>query len=332
MHIAIAGAGAVGLLLAARLSQAGQAVTLLTRTADQAGQLRAAGLDFTARDSTRARIAVAAEPLTADPAAGSSALAGLQPAWIFLTVKQHALHDQEFLDGLQARVGPQTRLLCFQNGIGHLEKLAETFPAAKLYAAVTTEGALRTSPGAVTHTGEGVTRIGQAPSTLQTGLISTSLHDSNESAASLNLLIKLLCEAGIKTELSKDIVNEMYQKLLINAVINPITAILRISNGELIRNAYASSLMLRLFDESYAAVAAQVEELPDRMWNRIEEVCARTAVNRSSMLQDVEAKRVTEIEAITGRLIAQGRLKGIPMTASETLYALIKAMESDYNG
>ncbi|MFD2612788.1 ketopantoate reductase family protein [Paenibacillus gansuensis] len=316
MQITIVGAGSIGLLLAARFSLAGHAVLLVTRTAEQAQLVNARGLAFTDAGGTAALARVRAASFAAPGAAGPSGPAA--PDWLFLTVKQKDLHHREFLAQLRGFAGPSTRLLCFQNGVGHMEALAAVFPPHLLYAAVTTEGARRTSPCAVTHTGRGLTEIGRL--------------DAAPAGMPEKKLPEAFAEAGFTARLSNEMVSVIYQKLLINAVINPLTAIARITNGELPAREASLSLMRDLFEEGIQVMSAEGISLPAGLWERILEVCNKTAANRSSMLQDLEAGRTTEIDWINGSLIQLAQRHGIQLQVHKTVCRMVKTIESQTSG
>ncbi|MGW8250924.1 MAG: ketopantoate reductase family protein, partial [Anaerolineales bacterium] len=99
----------------------------------------------------------------------------------------------------------------------------------------------------------------------------------------------------------------LWGKLVINAAINPLTALLQVPNGELLERPTARSLMVSLAREAAAVAAAQKLRLPyDDPITAVEETATRTAANRSSMLQDVQRGMPTEIDAICGAIVHAG--------------------------
>ena len=114
------------------------------------------------------------------------------------------------------------------------------------------------------------------------------------------------------------------EKVIINSVINPLTAIYKITNGELIKNPHFMKNMRDLYNEisSVIMISDKCES-----WNRIVEVCERTAKNRSSMLKDIEEGRQTEIDAILGFIINEGASKKISLKLTPFLYDAIKGLE-----
>ena len=114
-------------------------------------------------------------------------------------------------------------------------------------------------------------------------------------------------------------------------LINPLTAILRVPNGALVESEELIGLM-----QAAALEAAEVAKakgitlpFPDPV-ERVKQVATLTATNHSSMLQDVEGKRPTEIEAINGKIVEQGQALGIPTPVNATLTSLVRVIQSNY--
>lgn len=310
MRVAIVGAGSMGLLWAGRLQQAGCQVMLYTRTEEQALAIQRQGV--TVRDTegkSIARVGILAEAI----AASMPQQASFAADWVLFMVKQHQLSEELLLQA-KARCGSNARWICFQNGMGHLDKAAAVIGLQQLYAAVTTEAALRTSEDRVTHTGGGKTEWGK--------LVSSEM-DSEEKK-----LAALWRKAGFPNDVSNDIDTAIWNKLLVNACINPLTAILRIRNGELLQRTHARSLMRELVDE--ACMLARALERPidcEQAWEKLVQVCKATSHNRSSMLQDISRGHTTEIDAITGALLMEAEKQHLDLSAHRTVYRLVKALE-----
>jgi 2-dehydropantoate 2-reductase len=321
MKWACIGAGSIGLLFAGKLAASGADLTLLTRTERQAHALQSEGLAINEKGKTL-HVRVKTDVFGRDSGSGTPAeeehpiTASFCPDWILLAVKQQHLTDG-FLRRLAKLAGAHAKLLCFQNGMGHVEKISAYIPVSRIYLAVTTEGARKRSDREVDHTGAGVTRIGPA-------------FDEGEGVfAEMEILLeKMLNQAGFQTILSKHMDEAVWRKLLINAAINPLTALLGVKNGELLRNGHAAQLMRRIADEGAEVARASGLTLAEDLWEQIADVCARTADNHSSMLQDLMDGRVTEIDWITGAILERAGKLGVPVPANETLYLLVKALES----
>lgn len=237
------------------------------------------------------------------------------PHFMILAVKQSAF-TPSFVDELARLTDSSSWIVCLQNGIGHVESLASRIPLNRILLAVTTEGAWKQSNTEVVHTGQGTTWIGAADPL-----------SASESETAQKKLAELFQLAGFHTLLSKNIISRVWQKLLINAVINPLSAILHVKNGELPHLPHAFSLMRVLFEEGADLAAALNIDLEPDLWDQLMEVCRKTAANQSSMLQDMLAGRLTEIDAITGGLLHRAEHLGIALPAHQTVYRLVKSME-----
>jgi 2-dehydropantoate 2-reductase len=125
----------------------------------------------------------------------------------------------------------------------------------------------------------------------------------------------------------------LWGKLVINAAINPLTALLGVPNGELLNRSTARALMAALAREAAAVAIAQgiVLPFPDAVV-AAESIARRTAANISSMLQDVLRGAPTEIDAISGAIIQAGMQTGVPTPINRTLWQLVKALSGKGTG
>ncbi|MBP1156292.1 2-dehydropantoate 2-reductase [Paenibacillus sp. PvR098] len=325
-RITVIGAGALGMLFTVKLAEAVPDMELVVRRPSQKQLLMSAGVSLTEAGSWLDRKEKAARTSTVYPKVvlmneerliQDDSLAERENTthWIVLAVKQSAF-TKDLAEAVRRRMGPHSWVVCLQNGIGHVEAISSIIPEERIVLAVTTEGALRRSETEAAHTGRGVTWIGGAGST-----------DDEVAAAAQKKWVELLEVAGFQAFLSKNITSRVWHKLLINAVINPLTAILQVTNGELPGLPQAQQLMRALFDEGTALAAALRIELDPDLWEQLLEVCRRTSANRSSMLQDVLAGRPTEIDAINGGLLKKAESVGLFMPAHQAVYQLMKALE-----
>ncbi|OGO29338.1 MAG: hypothetical protein A2W33_01710, partial [Chloroflexi bacterium RBG_16_52_11] len=197
--------------------------------------------------------------------------------------------------------------LTLQNGLSNLEVLGSALGAARAALGVTTIGANLLGPGQVRPAGEGVITLGVHPLMSQ--------------------FADLFRLGGFVVETSQDPSGLLWGKLVINAAINPITALLGIPNGEILERPTARLLLATLAREAAAVAVAQGVRLPypDPVL-AAETIARRTAANRSSMLQDVTRGAPTEIDAICGAIVAAGEHTSVPTPANRTVWQLVKAM------
>ncbi|BBH21238.1 2-dehydropantoate 2-reductase [Paenibacillus baekrokdamisoli] len=311
----IVGAGSIGLMYAARLARAGISTTLLTRTTAQAQALREQGITLEEKDIT-SRISIKAaaldEPFFTSTESPNEGLPNQQD-WIWLTVKQPHL-DDKLLHHIARLAAGGASVLCLQNGIGHMERLQAVIPPENLYAAVSTEGALRVNETTVKHTGNGLLTFGYWSS------------QEKEVKKAQKMLLQTLSLAGINRELSNQMGNRVYHKLLINAVINPLTAIYGVRNGELPLNPSRKRLMMALHAESESVLRAAGMQDSENSWERLLTICIQTAGNESSMLRDVSAGRSTEVEWINGGISALAKRLNKPSPLNDAMTILIKSL------
>ena len=203
-----------------------------------------------------------------------------------------------YLDSLLA---PDGIALTLQNGIGNLEKLGP-----RAYLGVTTQGATLLGPGRVKPGGAGPTHL-----------------------AAPDWAAGLFQRAGFETLRvdTAQVDSLVWGKLVVNCGINALTAILRVPNGELLNRPDAAALMEHAARECAEVAHAKNIQLPlaDPV-ARVREVAERTAINKSSMFQDILRGAPTEIDAINGAVAREGARLGAPAPVNETLWRLVRAL------
>ncbi len=292
----IAGTGALACLFAARLAAAGVAVTLLGTWREGLEALRAHGVRLVGADGSEQGYPVRATDDPADCAGARLALV-LVKSWQTERAARH-LAGCLAADGLA---------LTLQNGLGNRETLEEILGADRVALGVTTTGGTLVGPGRVRPGGEGPISLGAHPR--------------------LEPLADLLRRAGFEVEQVPAADALLWSKLVINAAINPLTALLRVPNGELLNRPSARLLM--------AAAASEAAAVAEALGLRLtfadpvaaaEAVARRTAINHSSMFQDVQRGAPTEIDAICGAIVRAGEQCGLSTPVNRTLWLLVKAM------
>lgn len=290
----IVGAGAIGLLIGSLLSEQKHEITYITRTIEQADNLRRRGITLVQANGEKVHSRV--DAYVDYRQAPTNAL------WI-IAVKNHHLQDiEEKLHSLPI----STALLFIQNGIAHLQWI-DQLPHEQIYIATIEHGAFKENATTIIHKGIGLTKIAPYKMTTNTPLDITILQSSK-----------------FQIELVEDAYAIVLRKAILNACINPITTILFIENGKLISNQYAFQLMHSLFLELQTAFPEISSMLT---FEHVKALCEKTAPNKSSMLQDRLNNRQTEIEPIVGALLklASTRDKELPLL--RTLYQLVLAID-----
>jgi 2-dehydropantoate 2-reductase len=230
---------------------------------------------------------------------------------LLVVVKAYATADA--LAWAAGAVGPHTVALTLQNGLGNAEALAAVLGPGRVLAGTTAQGATLLEPGRIAHGGTGPTNI--APWT-----------PFGPAAERLPAIAEALRAAGFPTAIHPDPRPLLWSKLAINCGINALTAILRVPNGELLEREGARRLMAAAAAETGAVAAACGVVLPGDPVARVMQVAQATAANRSSMLQDVERGRRTEVDAINGAVAERGLRLGVPTPVNQTLTELVLAL------
>jgi 2-dehydropantoate 2-reductase len=141
----------------------------------------------------------------------------------------------------------------------------------------------------------------------------------------------MMREVGFDVRSSENIEGVVWTKTLVNCGINPVGALTGLSNGEVYGNAALRGLVVRLVDEAVQVVKAlEIELTTDDPVRYALGTAKATSDNINSMLQDLRAGKRTEIDAITGEVIRLAKELGIETPSSESVYALVKAIESKY--
>ncbi len=204
----------------------------------------------------------------------------------------------EAVESIQSALTEQTQLIVMVNGLIDAAELSKRTPAS-VYWALTTEGGYRTAPYTTVHGGSGLTRLGSGPepewfADWQKALPNSYWHH--------------------------DIRAFQWEKLCVNAVINPLTALHQCCNGELANGAQAKATQSAI-EEATSILEAlgfhtQAKGFNDTCW----EVIRKTAANRSSMLQDVNQHRRTEIDSIVPPLLDAAAKHGLATPQLESTY------------
>jgi 2-dehydropantoate 2-reductase len=287
--IVIVGPGAIGTLLAVRLAVGGCPVAVLDHRPDRAAAIRRDGL----RLRTEAGLLIA--PVEATTSAAE--LRDVEAA--IVCVKCTALADA---GRTLAALGEPTTLVTIQNGLGVMDALASGLgPAAArhtLVPAVTYQAASPDADGIVRH-------VANLP-TLLDGC--AAVHDAATAVAAR------FSAAGLPTHVEADLRAAIWRKLVVNAAINPLTAIEHVRNGELAERPELRCTMFALAREAAAVARAEGIDLSDEAAEAAALDAARsTAGNVSSMRQDVEAGRPTEVDFLSGAVLRLAARHGLDL-------------------
>ena len=291
----ILGAGSLGCLWASRLLLAGEDVRLILRPSRLA-QFQSAGscLRFTDLQQNSHFL-----PVSAETAANAEPVHRL-----ILACKAYSAADAA--TGIRHRLDKNSQVILLQNGIGSQQEVSSLLPMADILAASSTEGAWLASDFHCTHAGQGQTLFGRL----------------NASSAPPPDWLALLNRCGIPVQWQPDIGHVLWRKLAINCLINPLTVIYRCRNGELNRHL---PLIEQLAGELSQLLVAAGHPLAARdLFATTCQIINATAANTSSMLQDVQQGRRTEISYMTGFALQQCLAFGV---AHQQLLSLHRTLQ-----
>lgn len=311
------GAGATGGFLGACLARAGFAVTLVARGPHLAA-MRERGLRVLEPDGTS---------FTTHPAC-TDRLDDIGSAdTVFVTLKAHSLPG--IASALASAAGTDSVFVFAQNGVPwwfflgsdegvRLESvdpggvMASSFPAERVLGCVVYPATTLVEPGVVQH--------------VEGNRFSLAELDG-ERTERVRALSAALIKAGLKAPVQTRIRQEIWLKLIGNATLNPVSALTRATLGELMGDDDSRDLIRGLMLEVEAVGRAYGIE-PDISVDRRLQGAARVGEHRTSMLQDVDAGRRLEVEALVGSVIEMGHGKGVPTPSLEIVYRLTRQLDS----
>ena len=305
MKIAVVGAGAMGSLFGALLAEANNEVWLYDIWAEHVKTINRKGLRIEREGKTRT-VKIRA---TDDPKQIKAA------ELVIIFVKSIQTHSAA--ETARYLTGSEGSVMTLQNGMGNADIISEFFEPVRILAGTTSHGATMLAPGSIRHAGVGSTTIG-----------SWEISESGfQRARHCSDVFKL---AGIDTEAIEEVRSIIWNKLLINVGINAITALTAIKNGQILDLDITRELSRAAVEEAMNVARSQNVPVREDALDHVFKVAEATAVNRSSMGQDVDNKRQTEINAINGFIVCEAKKLGIEAPVNFTLTALIETLQYHY--
>jgi 2-dehydropantoate 2-reductase len=304
VNVCVIGCGAVGSLFAANLAQLDEVeVWAYDLDAEHVAAMNEHGLRLSGAGDVVGEVRATADP-------------GELPACDFGIVATKAMHTATAV-GAASRALENASVASVQNGVGNEEAIAEhvekvirgtTFPAGRLV-----------EPGHVQWDVKGDTTLGP-------------FEASPAPMAEVVMLAEACTRAGLPTNAVPDARGPQWRKLIFNAATNPIGALTGLTHGRVCDREDLRRLVSALVDEGKAVAAAMGIEL-DADPEELIDHAAKPEVaydHKASMLQDVEARRATEVDYLNGGIVRFGREHGVPTPLNEAIAALIKGMEASW--
>lgn len=291
-HWHILGAGSIGLLFGAYLRKAGHHVTFISQhPCPENGQVQLNGTEEE-RFTVQCNQANAVRSID------------------FLLICTKSFQTRHALSTIEHAITSKTCIVLLQNGMANQQWLLESYPQQALFAAITTHGALRTAPWRVNHTGIGQTSIGA----LNASTIDIQAHLASD----------------LVLQLEADIYPALWQKLVMNCCINPLTALHDCLNGELETIPSAMKRLPLIIHECRQIAKAQgYEQALVDSEQQLLQVMRQTAKNSSSMREDIRHGRLSEIDAINGYIVQQGKALGIDTPVNQELFLSIRGLHHE---
>jgi 2-dehydropantoate 2-reductase len=299
--VVIVGAGAMGCFFAARLAEAGIAVTLVD--VDEA-RLVALARDGIAVSDDRGERVVKVAAMKADETHGPFDL---------LILFTKSLHSEAAVASVAHLASPSIWALTLQNGIGNAEIMAKTFGRDRVLAGVTNVPADLLGPAKVASHGAGQITLGG---------LEPPASDGAEKAAAV------LRRAGLVASADANIEAAIWDKVAFNAALNALGAITLLPNGGL-DNAAGRRVALGVVAEVVAIAAAKGIKLDqERIAGKIDFALKEHRTHKASMLQDRLAGRRSEIEQINGAVVREAEALGLTAPVNATLADLMRVIEA----
>ncbi|MEE8541889.1 MAG: 2-dehydropantoate 2-reductase [Desulfobacterales bacterium] len=305
MKIAVVGAGAMGSLFGGLLAEAGNEAWLYDVSETHVDKVKADGLTIEREGRSRSvDICATTNPQEIGPA-----------ELVIIFVKSTQTQKAAQTAGLLA--GSQGFVMTLQNGMGNADTIATVIDPNRILAGTTSHGATLLGPGRIRHAGSGPTVM---------GLWSHS--ESGFKRAREFALV--LSGAGFETQVTEEVRHIIWDKLLVNIGINALTALTGTKNGEILDLETTRELSRAAVAEAVSVAEAQGIEVRQDPVGHVFKIAAATAVNRSSMGQDIDNRRQTEIDAINGFIVREARRLGLEAPVNQTLTALIETLQYHY--
>jgi 2-dehydropantoate 2-reductase len=207
---------------------------------------------------------------------------------------------------------PDGFLLTLQNGVGNIEAYSAALSADRVMAGLSYHSAALGRPGTVAHTHHGPTWLGEV---------------GRPNGERLKRLTALFDRAGAEPREVADVISYVWTKFIHNCAINAVCAVAGLRVGEIPTTPGADELQTRIIEEALAVVRAKGHALADPDPLKSIKAFCRVKFNRPSMLQQIEASRETEIDALNGAVVREGAALGIPTPYNQAITWMVKSLQ-----
>ena len=305
MKIAIIGSGAMGSLYGGTLAENGHDVYFIDVFKNHVDAINEKGLSIV--KDVEERIIKNGKAVTDSTSIG---IVDLAIVFVKSTITDIAIEANKSI------LGKDTIVLTLQNGLGNIEKINKVVDKSQIIVGTSAIGASFIEPGKVKHSGSGGTVLGEI---------------SGEETERIREIHKVLdLEELGNAKLSNNVMSLIWEKLIVNCGINPLTALTNLKNGELLENIESEEILEAIVFEAIKVANASHIKLSFHDANYCKDICRATSENQSSMLSDVLNNRQTEIMNINGAIVRIGEKLGIKTPYNKMLTNLILLKEKNY--
>ncbi|MCR4429632.1 MAG: 2-dehydropantoate 2-reductase [Tepidanaerobacteraceae bacterium] len=304
MNIFVVGAGAMGCLFGGLLKLNGHDVTLIDVSQIQVDTINSNGL-MIETDTGPKRVRI--------PARYASEVE--EKAELILVFTK-TYHTEEAMKSIRHLIGDNTYILTLQNGLGNLEKINKFVELSKIIIGMTNHPSDMVAPGHIRSIGKGKSKIMSA---------------DGKTHHMLGAVCKAFNEAGLPCEISPDIFCDIWEKVAFNVSLNSIGAATYLTNGGIASVPEGVELAKKVVEEVIMVANKKgIRAKQERVIAAVENALANHPNHKSSMLQDILAKRPTEIDSLNGAVAREAKTIGLSIPVTETLYCLVKIQEKTY--
>ncbi|HID96678.1 MAG TPA: 2-dehydropantoate 2-reductase [Thermodesulfobacteriaceae bacterium] len=306
MKVVIVGAGAIGRLFGAMLGRGGNEVIFVEKDQEVGEAVNSHGIQLMEQGVTDRSVFI-----TVDARATTDGASIKDCDLIVLAVKDYA--TSEAVGSIAHLASPDSPVLTIQTGLGNVETISRIVGSKSCLGGLTFQAAIAVSGSMVRHSGAGETLIGEL---------------DGRRTERVEKIQKVFEGSGLKTRIAANITGHIWEKVIIYSAIHPLTAILRIKNGQLTEKMESIALARRIIDEGKMVAQAYAVHLPDLdLYDLFLDLCHKTFENFSPMLQDLLHNRLTEIEGLNGAIFNMGKQKGVATPIHQTVTDLIHLLE-----
>ncbi len=207
----------------------------------------------------------------------------------------------------------ETVVLTLQNGLGNMDIIGRVSGFEKVLCGTTAHGAYMMGPGEICHAGFGQTVIGEL---------------DGKASDRISKIRDIFTESGLETVISNNILGLVWDKLIVNIGINPLAALTGLENGKLLLYPELLFIMERAVNEAVEVCRKKGIKLSkEDPFSYVKEVAEKTSHNKCSMLMDIQNKRKTEIDMINGALVREAKSLDMEVPVNEILTKFIKFLE-----